>query len=287
MLLACSVSPGERRSLMSTESISTRSYSRARPQRAREDASSLAFSVLDREPSAVGRFLARVPGAGHPVWTYICGILISFAVIAGLSIALGLLMTHEVLRAHGIAADDESFVRFLTRHRSAGLTDASLVGSIIAGGVVLPIVAGVAALFGAVARHWRLAGFLLFALAVESGSYRATTLVVHRNRPNVPRLEKLPVDASYPSGHTAASIAVYWGIALLLTSRIASRTARICIWTIAALVPVFVALSRMYRGMHHPLDVAGGVVVGIAALTAMVIVSRAARAAALSRSPSA
>jgi membrane-associated phospholipid phosphatase len=32
----------------------------------------------------------------------------------------------------------------------------------------------------------------------------------------------------------------------------------------------------MYRGMHHPLDVAGGVVIGVAALTAMIFVSRAA-----------
>ena len=116
------------------------------------------------------------------------------------------------------------------------------------------------------------------------GSYRATTLVVHRHRPEVNRLENLPVDASYPSGHTAASIAVYWGIALLLTSRISNVTARICIWTVAALIPVYVAFSRMYRGMHHPLDIGGGVVIGVAALLAMVLVSRVSNAASPHRS---
>jgi hypothetical protein len=49
----------------------------------------------------------------------------------------------------------------------------------------------------------------------------------------------------------------------LLTSRISNLTARICIWTIAALIPVYVAFSRMYRGMHHPLDIGGGVLIGI------------------------
>jgi undecaprenyl-diphosphatase len=67
---------------------------------------------------------------------------------------------------------------------------------------------------------------------------------------------------------------------MLLTSRIKNRGARVAIWVVAALIPVFVALSRMYRGMHHPLDVMGGVVVGIAALSALVLVTRAAGRAA-------
>jgi membrane-associated phospholipid phosphatase len=263
---------------MSVETITPARYSRTQPEA--KPAGALAFPVLDKEPGRVGRRLATLPGAGHPVWTYVCGILIAFAVIAGVSIAAGLLVTTVLLHIHGVAGDDESLVGFLAHHRSNGLTDASLVGSIMAGGVVLPIIAGVAALVALVGKHWRLAGFLLFALALESGSYRATTLVVHRDRPGVHRLESLPVDASYPSGHTAASIAVYGGLALLITSRIASRGARIAIWAVAALIPVFVAFSRMYRGMHHPIDVVGGVLIGIAALSALILVSRAAGSAA-------
>ncbi len=97
------------------------------------------------------------------------------------------------------------------------------------------------------------------------------------------RLENLPVNASYPSGHTAASVAVYCGLALLLTSRVASRWARVAIWGVAVAVPVYVALSRMYRGMHHPLDVAGGAAIGVATLVAVVLVCRAAGFAVASR----
>jgi membrane-associated phospholipid phosphatase len=240
----------------------------------------LAFPVLDEKPGRLGRRLAALPGAGHPVWTYVFGILIVFAAIASLSIVTGLVLTKVLLHIHGVAHEDESLVSFLAHHRSTELTDASLVGSIMAGGVVLPIIAGVAALVALIGKHWRLAGFLLFALAVESGSYRATTLVVHRHRPEVHRLETLPVNASYPSGHTAAAIAIYCGIALLLTSRIANRGARVAIWLVAALIPVYVAFARMYRGMHHPLDVLGGVLIGIAALSALVLVTRASGSAA-------
>ncbi len=91
------------------------------------------------------------------------------------------------------------------------------------------------------------------------------------------RLEQLPVNASYPSGHTAAAIAVYCGIALLLASRLKRWGAqRAAIWSVALALPVYVALSRMYRGMHHPLDCVGSVVIGVAALAALVLCCRAA-----------
>ena len=239
-----------------------------------------AFPVLDREPRALGRSLAALPGKCHPVWTYLCGIVLALTTIAGSSILAGLLVTRVLIHVHGMAHDDEALVSFLARHRSSGLTDASLVGSIIAGGVVLPIIAGVGALVAAALRQWRVAAFLPFALGVESGSYRATTLAVHRHRPTVHRLEQLDVHASYPSGHTAASIAIYGGIALLVSSRLANRKARVAVWTVALLIPVYVAFARMYRGMHHPLDVAGGVIIGVLALSAIVLVSRASALAA-------
>jgi membrane-associated phospholipid phosphatase len=48
---------------------------------------------------------------------------------------------------------------------------------------------------------------------------------------------------------------------------------------VAIAMPIFDALSRLYRGMHHPLDIAGGVVVGVASLLGLVLACRAAGAA--------
>jgi membrane-associated phospholipid phosphatase len=92
----------------------------------------------------------------------------------------------------------------------------------------------------------------------------------------VQRLEDLPADASFPSGHTAAAIAVYAGLVLLLTSRIRDGRVRVAAWLLAILLPIVVAMSRMYRGMHHPLDVAGGVVIGIGAISVLLFACRAA-----------
>jgi len=37
-----------------------------------------------------------------------------------------------------------------------------------------------------------------------------------------------------------------------------------------------VAMSRMYRGMHHPLDVAGGILIGVGAMMVVLFACRAA-----------
>jgi undecaprenyl-diphosphatase len=64
-----------------------------------------------------------------------------------------------------------------------------------------------------------------------------------------------------------------------MTSRFRRRGVRLVAWGVALLVPVLVAFARMYRGMHHPLDVAGGVIVGIGAVMVLLFACRAAEAA--------
>ena len=132
----------------------------------------------------------------------------------------------------------------------------------------------------ALLRRWRLAAFVLFAVARESGVYRVTADIVNRERPDVKRLESLPVDASYPSGHTAASIALYGGLLLLLASKINRMSVMIAVLLVGVAIPVFVAWARLYRGMHHPTDAAAGVVLGVGAVAVLVFASRAAGAAA-------
>src|SRR5690349_18117526 len=175
-------------------------------------------------------------GLGHPVLVFLAGIVGAVALISTVSIALGFLVTRAILHIGGVAHWDEHVNVWLAAHRTPFRTHVSLIGSIMSGGVVLPIVVGLSALASAVKRKWRVASFLVFVLAVESASYRITTLVIHRHRPRVVRLENLPVNASYPSGHTAASIAVYCGLALLLTSLVRNRAFRAATWLVALLM---------------------------------------------------
>ena len=153
------------------------------------------------------------------------------------SIALGLLVTDVLLDIGGLRRTDDSTVKSLVAERTPFLTDASEVGSTVGGAPLLPILVGAIALVCAFLRKWLIAAFAVFALVVESATYRVTSLAVPRERPHVQRLEDLPADASYPSGHTAAAIAVYAGLVLLLTSRFPTRALRVSAWAVAIVIP--------------------------------------------------
>jgi len=212
----------------------------------------------------------------HPAAVFVAALLSAFAVLLGLSVLLGLLLTDGLLSIDGVRRADERAIDSLAAARTPFLTDASGIASDVGGATVLAAVAGTIAAVSAARRRWRVAAFAFFVLFVETAGYRLTLWMVPRRRPGVERLDDLPVGGSYPSGHTAASIAVYIGFALLLTSAFPTRRVRLAAWGLATVLAVLVALSRLYRGMHHPLDVAGGLFVGAGAICVLLFACRAA-----------
>jgi len=239
--------------------------------------------VLEPRSGSLAERYARVLERHHPATVFVSAALLGYVCLVAFMVGLGFLVTKVLITTDGVGRDDEHFVSWLVSHRSGSLTEASLIGSIIAGGVVIPIVVGVVAAMLACLRKWRAAAFLIAAIGLEAATYRLTIVFVHRQRPHVPRLEHLQANASYPSGHTAAAIAVYAGLALLITSRLRDQALTVVCWTVAILVPTFVAWARMYRGMHHPLDSAAAVLMGVGALLIGVFAARAAGAAADAR----
>jgi membrane-associated phospholipid phosphatase len=243
--------------------------------------------IFEARPGSVpDRFAARFDSR-HPALVFLLAALAGFLLLAAASILLALFVVHVLVPSGGLGLEgaDENFNDTLAQHRTGTLTTLAEIGSQVGGAPVLPILVGIVALVCAYFRQWLIAAFAVFVLAVESATYRVTSIAVPRERPSVHRLEQLEVDASYPSGHTAASVAVYAGLVLLLTTRFTSSLKKALAWTAAILVVTFVALSRMYEGMHHPLDVAGGVLIGIGAILVLLFACRSAGSAAERRQP--
>ncbi len=223
------------------------------------------------------RMRARRPiVAGLAVW--LGGVVVLAAVMVG----LGLLLTHVLLPA-GVGGFDGSVSRWFVGQRTPSLDTASAIGSDLGSTVVVLGVAALAVVVLAIGRHWRQIGFLVCALTVEFTVFLTATLFVDRHRPDVPRLDATPATSSYPSGHTAASIVLYVGLAVVIWSLVRSTAVRTVVWIVAVAVPVFVGLSRLYRGMHHLTDVLGSVMLGCAALVVALLATRSAVAAAEAR----
>jgi undecaprenyl-diphosphatase len=62
--------------------------------------------------------------------------------------------------------------------------------------------------------------------------------------------------SSFPSGHIAATTCLWVAIAIVATPRV-RQWWRWVFPALAVVMPALVALSRMYRGEHHPTDVLG------------------------------
>lgn len=261
--------------------VEERSQAASTPERERSGERHSVPIFAARPGGPADRFAAKLDSR-HPALVFFLAMLAGFVLLAAVSILLALLVVHVLLPSGGLGLEgtDEGFNDTLAENRTGTLNTIAEIGSQVGGAPVLPIIVGIVALVAAFKRHWLIAAFAAFVLTVESATYRVTSIVVPRDRPTVPRLEQLEVDASYPSGHTAASIAVYSSLVLLLTTRFTSSLKKALAWTAAILLTTFVAFSRMYEGMHHPLDVAGGVLVGIGAILVLLFACRAAGTAA-------
>jgi hypothetical protein len=229
---------------------------------------------LEAKPWSAAEAIADELPKWHPVVIYFAGLALCYLVLASAATLVGLVFTTWIVPLDGLDAADARPVEWLAEHRTSVLDGLSYAGSEVSGGFVIPGLVGAVVIISAFQKRWLLAGFVLAAIVIESATYRTTVFFVDRERPKVERLEGLPVDASFPSGHVAASIAVFSGFALLLTSRMTSTRAKGLVWAAALAIPPIVAVSRMYRGMHHPLDTLAGVFIGIAALLLALLLVR-------------
>ncbi|MFF2197878.1 diacylglycerol kinase family protein [Streptomyces sp. NPDC058157] len=192
---------------------------------------------------------------------------------AALMVGVGLLVTGPLADQWPVAAED-GLDRSLAAHRGGPATAVSEWLSLLAGtqSVISLTVLAVAVMVVCSRGRWlREAAFLAGAVAAQSAVFLLVTMAVERSRPPVPHLDAAPPTSSFPSGHVGASVALFGGLAVLVALRAHGerRWPRHVLVTVLLLVPLLVAFSRLYRGMHHPSDVMGGLLNGTCTLLVM------------------
>jgi membrane-associated phospholipid phosphatase len=191
----------------------------------------------------VRRFL--LPGAG----------------LYGVLIGVGWLLGHPLV---GLAHDEDVIDRDLAAHRTADLSAITRVFSVLADTeAVIAALVVIMVVLRLVYRRWDASLILLAAVLLQVTVFLLTTLVVDRHRPDVPHLDPAPPTSSFPSGHTGAATALYGGLAVLVAWRLRHTVLRVLLTAALVAMPVAVGMSRLYRGMHHPTDVAFGALNGL------------------------
>jgi undecaprenyl-diphosphatase len=115
-------------------------------------------------------------------------------------------------------------------------------------------------------RRWQILALVVLADAAADGlaGVLKTLTGLHRPTGTHPLLPE-PHSNSFPSGHTATSFAC----ATVLGASIPRATPAFYLLALA------VGFSRLYVGVHYPLDVGGGAVLGVA--TALLLLAAARR----------
>jgi membrane-associated phospholipid phosphatase len=204
----------------------------------------------------------------HPVVAVLSVVVAGYLAVCVLFVAVGLSITHQLT---GVTRWDNDVVRWFVGDRTGGLnhwaTDATRVADTF--GILIVLVAATFVLL--LLRYFWDAIFLVLALVLELSAFLTVNSIVHRPRPSVPRLGSLPSTSSFPSGHTAAMVALYGGLAVILSARFRSWLVAVFSWMIAVGSAAMIGVARVYSAMHHPTDVVAGALLGFAVLSVAVV----------------
>jgi undecaprenyl-diphosphatase len=173
-----------------------------------------------------------------------------FALVASITVAVTQFGSVDQLDAEASARAQEQMTP-----ESAGWAShlADLASTQTALGVTI-----VGALLLLATRHWRGAFALALVFPVTQGAVQLIKMVIERPRPETHGALAEAHGFSFPSAHSATSVAVYATIAFILIRASRQSHSRVAVASLAGALVLGIGLSRVLLGAHYPTDVLAG-----------------------------
>lgn len=164
----------------------------------------------------------------------------------------------------GLTAVDRPIWSWMIEQRAGWLTAVARAVTQLGGTVAMSVLALAASGWLALQPVRRGDAALVASVAVGAGLLVAVTKpIIGRVRPPAEFRLVTETNASFPSGHALASIAIYGVLTAVVVRRVTDRRARAAGYGGLAVVILLIGLSRLYLGVHWSTDVAGGWLVGL------------------------
>lgn len=196
-------------------------------------------------------------------WSGMAALGAALAALTGAIVVL-IAVSQDVISSDGLEARDPTNLALFTDHRTASLIDAAkLVTNLGSAALLIPaaILIGVALwLYGA---RLIVAAAPAVALGIAGAFAGLGKVLIGRTRPPAALHLVSESDASFPSGHSTDSAALYLTVGLVLAVIMFRRpVARVLSVATGLAVAGIIGLSRLELGVHWPTDVIVGWALG-------------------------
>lgn len=185
-------------------------------------------------------------------------------ILAGILIA-ALVVIMVLIKNGGIVEFDNNVFNIVTRNENIPLENMYRVFTFL-GSTIFIIVACLAILVICILMKKKKIGFVIVgSVAISTIVNNVIKLIFRRPRPEVRRLV-VEKSFSFPSGHTMAAVTLYGILIFFVMRSKLNKNAKLAISIVLGLLPICVAISRIYLGAHFASDVTGAAITSTALL---------------------
>jgi membrane protein DedA with SNARE-associated domain/membrane-associated phospholipid phosphatase len=162
---------------------------------------------------------------------------------------------------HGILTKlDRPIYYLLSGLRLPNLDHLAVIITLMGDSIVLAFASGLFLVWLLWKRYWYIAVHWFGVMALSAIAVGGAKLLLYLPRPGEVLYEKYA--SSFPSAHTALSLAFYGFLAVII-ARESKKQDKSLSYLIAGVVVTLIALSRLYLGVHWLTDIVGSFLVGL------------------------